>query len=177
VDDPVRVTATTTDGARVWIGRTTPSDARAVVGGAAHTSITGTRVRSWSLDRSRSGTGTPGGDLGGADVWRQTVTGTGRATVEVDQGDAPEALVVAADGGRGTVTSVTVTIARGTWFAQALLTTLVGLILAAVGLVGLVGSLRRRAGAGSTPADAARSDSTTAEAAASDSPTPTPPRR
>ena len=141
VDDPVGVTATTKAGGQVWIGRTSPSDAKAVVGGAAHTSITGSRVSSWSLAGATTGTGAPSGDLAGADVWRQTVTGTGRAHVEVDQGDAPEALVVTAPAG-GTVTSVTVTISRGTWFAQSLLTALVGLILAAVGAVGLVGTRR-----------------------------------
>ncbi|MDR6862132.1 hypothetical protein [Phycicoccus sp. 3266] len=151
VDDPVDVTATTKDGGQVWIGRTSPSDAKAVVGGSAHTSITGSRVSTWKLAGTTSGTGAPAADLAGADVWRQTVTGKGRAHVEVDQGDAPEALVVAAPG--GTVTSVTLTISRGTWFAQSLLTALVGLILAAVGAVGLVGTWRRSSGGPAEGAD------------------------
>lgn len=162
VDDPVDVTATTSGGAPVWIGRTTPSDARAVVGEGRHTTITGAVVRTWSLERSTSGTGAPAGDLARADVWRQTVTGTGRAHVEVDQGDAPEALVVTSPG--GTVTSVTVTISRGTWFAQALLVALVGLILAAVGVAGLIGT-RRRPGPGESgfPTDAETVPTTEAE--------------
>ena len=152
VDDPVDVTATTKDGGRVWIGRSSPSDAKAVVGGSAHTSITGSRVSTWKLAGTTSGTGAPAADLAGADVWRQTVTGKGRAHVEVDQGDAPEALVVTAPAG-GTVTSVTLTISRGTWFAQSLLTALVGLILAAVGAVGLVGTWRRSSGGPAEGAD------------------------
>ncbi|GAB3434908.1 hypothetical protein GCM10027517_03500 [Phycicoccus ginsengisoli] len=153
VDDPVDVTATTKDGGQVWIGRTTPSDARAVIGGARHTTITGATVRTWSLDRTTTGSGAPAGDLAGADVWRQVVTGTGSAHVQVDQGDAPEALVVTSPAG-GTITSVTVTVSRGTWFAQSLLVTLVGLILAAVGVAGLLGSRRRdhAAPAADTPA-------------------------
>jgi hypothetical protein len=144
VDDPVDVTATTKDGGQVWIGRTSPSDAKAVVGGAEHTSITSSRVGSWSLVGARSGSGAPAADLAAADVWRQTVAGKGHAHVEVDQGDAPEALVVTTPG--GTITSVTLTISRGTWFAQSLLTALVGLILAAVGAVGLVGTWRSASG-------------------------------
>lgn len=157
VDDPVDVTATTTGGGRVWIGRTTPSDARAVVGGARHTSITGAAVRTWSLDRSTTGSGDPAGDLAGADVWRQVVTGAGRAHVEVDQGDAPEALVVTSPG--GTISTVTLTISRGTWFAQSLLVALVGLLLTAVGVVGLVAT-RRRADEPTTTAHTDIPDST-----------------
>lgn len=158
VDDPVDVTATTKAGGQVWIGRTSPSDAKAAVGGAQHASITASRVRSWSLVGATSGSGAPAAELAAADVWRQTVTGKGRAHVEVDQGDAPEALVVTAPG--GTVTSVTMTISRGTWFAQSLLTALVGLILAAVGVVGLVGTWRRSSGGPAEGAD--RTDGTPA---------------
>ncbi|MFC8502742.1 hypothetical protein ACFUC1_10290 [Pedococcus sp. NPDC057267] len=152
VDDPVEVTATTKGGAQVWIGRTSPSDARAVIGGAQHTTITGSRLGTWTLVGATAGSGSPSADLATADVWRQTVTGKGRAHVEVDQGDAPEALVVTAPAG-GTVTSVTLTISRGTWFAQSLLTTLVGLILAAVGAVGLLGTWRRSPNAPAQVAD------------------------
>ena len=159
VDDPVDVTATTKDGGQVWIGRTSPSDAKAVVGSAEHTSITGSRVSTWSLAKTTSGSGAPAADLAGADVWRQTVSGKGHAHVEVDQGDAPEALVVTAPGS-GTVTSVTLTISRGTWFAQSLLTALVGLILAAVGAVGLIGTWRRSSGGPAEGAD--RTDGTPA---------------
>ena len=141
VDDPVTVTATTRGGGEVWIGRTTPSDAKAVVGGAAHTAVTGADVRSWTLDQSRQGTGTPKRELAGADVWRQAATGKGVATLEVDQGDAPEALVVTTRGG-GDVTSVTMTIERRAWLFQSLLVALVGLLLAVGAGVALTASLR-----------------------------------
>ena len=137
VDRPTTVTAVTRSGAPVFIGRSTPSDATAVVGGADVTSVTGARVRSWSLDQSRSGAG-PAPALAGADIWHGTVTGKGSAHVQVRPQDAPEAVVVAtADGQAAELASVTVTIERRTWFFQALLVSLVGLLATAAGAAGL----------------------------------------
>lgn len=163
VDDPLTVTATVAKGGAVWIGRTTPSDAAAVVGGARHTEVTGVRVRDWSLEQTQHGTGAPVGGLADADVWRQTVTGTGSATVEVDQGDAPESLVVTVPDGGGTVQAVSLTVERRTWLFQSLLAALVGLLAAVGGGAGLVASWRR----GSARADAQQpTDQTSTEVTA-----------
>ncbi len=127
------VTAVGRGGSEVWIGRATPSDVDAVVGTADHTSVTGTRVRSWSLVQSRSGAGRAPA-LDRADVWRQTSTGRGTVRLSVAQADAPESLVIARpDGSAADLVSVTVTIERRTWFFQALLVSLVGLLATAAG--------------------------------------------
>jgi hypothetical protein len=137
VERPTTVTAVTRGGTPVFIGRTSPSDATAVVGGADVTSVTGARVRSWSLVQSRSGAG-PTPALAGADVWRSSSTGKGSARIQVRQQDAPEAVVIAApDGQAADLVSVTVTIERRTWFFQALLVSLVGLLATAAGAAGL----------------------------------------
>jgi len=158
VDDPVTVTARSQEGAEIWIGRATPSDARAVVGATAHTAVTGADVRSWTLDQTRRGSGTPKGELAAADVWRQASTGRGSATLEVDQGDAPETLVVTTRG-EGDLTSVTLTIERRTWLFQSLLVALVGLLAAVGAGVALAASFRRDGG-GDGP-DQARDGSAT----------------
>lgn len=150
VDRPTTVTVTTRDGSPVFLGRTTPSDAEALVGGAATTRVTGAHVRSWSLVQSQSGAGTAPA-LAGADVWRQSVEGKGRARIQVSQHDAPEAVVVAtADGTPADLTSLSVTVERKTWFFQALLVTLVGLLATAVGAATLW-QQRRRTAATTTP--------------------------
>ena len=98
VDSPATVSVTTRDAGPVFVGRATPSDAAAVIGGAARTTVTGAHVRSWSLVQSDSGAG-DSPPLAGADVWRQTVQGNGSAQLQVNQENAPEAVVVAtADG-------------------------------------------------------------------------------
>jgi hypothetical protein len=137
VDRPTTVTATT----------------RGVLGGADVTSVTAARVGSWSLAHSRSGAGVAPA-LAGADVWRSTVTGTGRARLQVRQADAPESVVVAtADGRAADLASVTVTVERRTWFFQALLVALVGLLATAAGAAGLWQQRRHaRAGRGDVTA-------------------------
>ena len=150
VERPTSVTATTRDGSPVFLGRATPSDAEAVVGGAATTTVTGAHVRTWSLVQSQSGAGAAPA-LAEADVWRESVEGKGRARLQVSQQDAPEAVVVAtADGKPADITAVTVTIERRTWFFQALLVTLVGLLATAAGAAGLW--QLRHSGAGAPPA-------------------------
>jgi hypothetical protein len=134
VDAPATVTAVAAPGTTIWMGRTTPADAEAIVGGADRTAVTGARIRDWSLVTSRAGAGNAP-DLAAADVWRQTATGQGKVHLGVDQKRAPEAIVIAApDGSPVDLTSLTVTVQRHTWFFQALLVTLVGLIAAATGL-------------------------------------------
>lgn len=137
IERPTTVTAVTRDKSPVFLARTTPSDARAVVGGADTTTVTGARVRSWSLVRAQSGAG-PAPALASADVWRETVQGQGRGQLTVSQENAPEAVVIAtADGTPADIAELSVTIERRTWFFQALLVTLVGLLAAAAGATGL----------------------------------------
>ena len=130
VDRPATVTAVAAPGTTIWMGRTTPTDAQAIVGGADRTSVTGAHVRDWSLVQSRAGAGTAPA-LAAADIWRQTATGEGRVRMSVDQTGAPESIVIAAPDGKPVdLTSLTVTVERRTWFFQALLVTLVGLLAA-----------------------------------------------
>ncbi|WP_270886617.1 hypothetical protein [Pedococcus sp. 5OH_020] len=128
VDRPVRVSAVAREGG-VWMGRAAPSDVRAIVGNAARTTMTTARVGDWSLRQSRAGAG-PAGSPDNADVWRQTSAGSRRVSLLLRQADAPEAVLIAAPaGGAPDLRSVTVTIERRTWAFQALLVTLVGLIV------------------------------------------------
>jgi hypothetical protein len=137
IDRPVTITAVAAPGTSIWMGRTSPSDARAIVGGADHTTVEGAHVRDWSLVQSRSGTGSAP-RLGTADIWRQTATGAGRVRLNVDQAGAPESVVIAAPDGKPVdLTSLTVTVTRPTWFFQALLAALVGLLAVAGGATGL----------------------------------------
>jgi hypothetical protein len=147
VDRPVTVTARTTGGSQVWLGRASASDAAAVVGGAQATTVSGVRVGAWSLETDLAGSGSAPG-LAASDVWRQTAAGAGTVRLRVEQAQAPEALVVATpDGSPADLESLTVTIQSRTWFFQALLLGLVGLLAAAAGVAGLW-HWRRRPGAG-----------------------------
>jgi hypothetical protein len=144
VDRPVSITAVAAPGTQIWMGRATPTDAQAIVGGADRTTVTGAHLRDWSLVQSRSGAGTAPA-LGSADIWRQTVSGKGRVRMSLDQSGAPETVVIAAPDGKPVdLTSLTVTVERRTWFFQALLTTLVGLLATLAGAAGLWQDVRRR---------------------------------
>lgn len=137
VDRPVSITAVAAPGTKIWMGRSAPSDARAIVGGADRTSVTGARLRTWSLAQSRSGAGAAP-PLAGADIWRQSTSGDGRVRLKLDQAGAPESVVIAApDGQPVDLTSLTVTVERPTWFFQALLVMLVGLLATVAGGAGL----------------------------------------
>lgn len=145
VDRPVSITAVAAPGTTIWIGRAAPTDAQAIVGGADRTSVTGARVRDWTLLQSRAGAG-PAPDLAAADIWRQTATGNGRVRLHLDQTGAPESVVIAApDGTPVDLTSLRVTVERRTWFFQALLVTLVGLLATVAGAAGLWHNRPRRA--------------------------------
>ena len=123
-------------GARLWVGRATPSDASTLVGGAARTTVTGFAVREWSLRSQAKGAG-PTPTLAGSDIWRQQASGADRVTMTVQQPDAPEAVVIGSADGRTGLESVTVTVAKRTWFFQSLMAALVGLIALAAGGFGL----------------------------------------
>lgn len=137
VNQPTYVTATAGKDTKLWIGVAGPSDVRAIVGAGERTEVTGAQVRSWSLDTVHEGAG-PAPALPAADIWHLSRSGTGSVQVEVDQADAPESVVIAsADGSPVELDDVTVTVQRQTWFFQALLTALVGLLAAVAGAVGL----------------------------------------
>jgi hypothetical protein len=137
VNRPVTVTATARNGGRVFLGVASPSDARAIVGGADRTMVTSAQVEDWSLVSTRAGAGVAPA-LAGADIWRKVREGSGTVRLTLDQQNAPETLVIATPDGRAAdLSAVTVMIARRTWLFQALLTTLVGLLAAAAGAAGL----------------------------------------
>ena len=144
IDRPVTVKAVVADAGPVFIGVAGPADAKAFVGGADRTTVTGAHVRDWTLETSRSGAG-PAPELAGADIWRQVRDGRGTVRVTLDQDRAPESVVIAtADGQAADLTSLTVTIERRTWFFQALLAALVGLLATVAGAAGLWHDVRHR---------------------------------
>lgn len=154
VERPTTVTVVTRGDSPVFVARATPSDVTAVVGGADTTTVTGAKVRSWSLVSSRDGAGAAPA-LAGADVWRESLRGEGRVRLAVSQGDAPEAVVIATgDGLPADIAELSVTIERRTWFFQALLVTLVGLLATAAGAAGLWQQRRRQVHASTTTDDA-----------------------
>ncbi|WP_143598311.1 hypothetical protein [Phycicoccus duodecadis] len=134
VDADVTVSATAAGSGRVRMARANPSDATAVIGGAQHVEVTGVDVRDWTLRSVSRGTGEARG-LGTADLWRQQVDGPGRVSLTVRQAQAPESLVVAAEGGRLSTLTLTVTDKR--WFVEAVVAALVGLFLLVAGVVAL----------------------------------------
>jgi hypothetical protein len=144
VDRPVSITAVAAPGTTIWMGLTTPTDAQAIIGGADRTSVTGAHLREWSLVQSRAGAGTAP-ELASADIWRHTASGEGRVRLNLDQSGAPESVVIAGPDGKPVdLTSLKVTVERRTWFFQALLVTLVGLLATVAGVAGLWQSLRRK---------------------------------
>ena len=154
VDRPVSITAVAAPGTKIWMGLTTPTDAQAIIGGADRTSVTGAHLREWSLVQSRAGAGTAP-ELATADIWRHTASGDGRVRLNLDQSGAPESLVIAAPDGKPVdLTTLKVTVERRTWFFQALLVTLVGLLATVAGAAGLWQSLRRRTTRPDDPTDA-----------------------
>ncbi|MFW5468883.1 hypothetical protein ACOCJ4_02430 [Knoellia sp. CPCC 206435] len=131
VDGPVTVTATPRAGGTVWLAATTPSDAAAVLGSTAHTSVTGVDTRPWELLTRTRGTGaTPA--LSGTDVWRNTETGPGAVSMTIEQANAPEAVLAQAT--KGELQSVELTWERKSWFVQSVIAALVGLFLLLSGL-------------------------------------------
>lgn len=155
VDGPVTVTAKTKDGGDVWIGRAAPSDARSLVGKAAATSVTGVSVGSWQLETASRGTGNAPA-LAGTDLWRQQVAGKGSARLAVSQDNAPETVVVATPSGKpADLSELTLTWQRQAWSAEAVTALVLGLLLAAGGVAGLV---RLRHGHGSLGKDTRQGD-------------------
>ncbi|MGG5258374.1 hypothetical protein [Phycicoccus avicenniae] len=132
VDADVVVTARPSTGGSVWMALANPSDARDVLGDAQRVEVTGVSVRDWALTTSSRGSG-PAPTLGTADLWRLQDDAEGPVTLTVEQADAPETLVIAADD--GSVASVTLRVVDKTWFVESVVAALVGLFLLAAGAV------------------------------------------
>jgi hypothetical protein len=132
LDADVRITATAQGGGKVWLGATTPSDAKAVLGDSARFEASGAQLSGRVLTLRSTGAGaTPA--IGQADIWRDTAEGTGSASMTVDQTLAPDAVVVTAE--QGKVATVSIAVQRKAWFAQSLIVTLIGLALVAAALL------------------------------------------
>lgn len=131
VDGPVTVTATPRSGGTVWLAATSPSDAEAVLGSTAHTTVTGVDTRPWELLTETGGTGEAPA-LSGTDVWRNTETGTGAVSMTIEQADAPEAVIAQAT--EGQIQTIELTWERKSWFVQSVIVALVGLFLLLSGL-------------------------------------------
>ncbi len=132
VDADVVVTATPASGGSIWMALANPSDARAVLGTAKRVEVTGVSVRDWALETTSRGTGAAP-TLGTADLWRQQDDAEGPVTLTVEQADAPETLVVAADG--ADISSLTLRVVDKTWFVESVVAALVGLFLLVAGVV------------------------------------------
>jgi len=143
VDADVVVTATPTEGGSVFMALANPSDATAVVGGSQHVTVTGVSVRDWALLSRTTGTGTAP-DLGAADLWRQQDDAKGPVTLTVQQSEAPETLVVKAEGGQ--LSSLTMEVTDKSWFVEAVVGALIGLFLLVVGVVLLTARRARHHG-------------------------------
>ena len=140
VDGDVTVTATPRSGGTVWLAAAAPSDAKAVLGTTAHTTVTGVSTRPWQLRTESTGTGAAPA-LAGTDVWRNTETGNGAVTMTIEQENAPETVIAQAT--KGQIERVDVTWERKSWFVQSVIAALVGLFLLLSGL-SLLWSTRRR---------------------------------
>jgi hypothetical protein len=137
VDGAVTVTAVAAHGGPIFVGVASPGDAAAIVGEADRTSVTGVRVRDWSLVTTHTGSGTIP-NLSTADLWHRVGTGTGTVALALDPADTPVAVVVATkDGGPADLTSLTVRIQHATWTVQSIVVAVVGLLLLLAGVFGL----------------------------------------
>ena len=134
VDVPVRITATRLDGGAVRLVAGPSSDARAVLGTAAASTVSRVHYPAGTLELRASGAGLLP-DIGEADVWRLSAKGTGSAQLVVDQGSGPEtAVVTSGDASPLTNATMTLTWANGSWLAEALATAVTGMVIAALGL-------------------------------------------
>ena len=127
VDSPVTIDVST-EGTQVWLGRAVPSDVTDAVGAGQHYEVTEMAFPSRELRT------TIRGDVTMADpvplhVWRDTVTGTTAATMVLEQADAPESVLVNADG----PVRVSLTVANNRWFLEALILVVAGLAIAGFG--------------------------------------------
>ena len=127
---PVRITATRSDGGAVRLLAAASTDARAVLGKSALSTVSGVHFPAGRLDLRASGAGRLSA-VATSDVWRLSATGTGSAELVVDQGRGPEAAVVTS-GDATALKDVTMTLtwADRTWFFEALAAAVIGAIIA-----------------------------------------------
>jgi len=134
---PVRVKATRSDGGALWMAAASSADARAVLGRHAVSTVSGVHYPAGTLDLRASGSGALP-DISKADVWRISAEGSGSAEMVVAQGRAPETAVVTS-GGATALTNVTMTLtwAKRSWFFEALVAVVIGVIIAAFAFIDL----------------------------------------
>jgi len=140
VDGPVVVTAVPARGGTAWLAASAPSDAQAVVAKAARTTVTGVDTSPWELRTRTEGSGEAPA-LSSAEVWRGTETGTGSVSMTIEQANAPETVIAQAT--QGGLERIELTWERTSWFVQAVITAVVGLLLLLGGLA-LLWSTRPR---------------------------------
>jgi len=139
VDSPVRVTATRGDGGSVRLTAAPSSDARAILGGSAVSTVGSLQYPLGTMKLRASGSAALP-DISTADVWRLVAKGKGSAELVVDQagspgsnsGSGPEtAVVTSGDSTPLTDVTVTLTWADRAWFFEALILAIVGAVMAA----------------------------------------------
>lgn len=131
VDVPVRITATRSDGGAVLLAAAPSADAATILGTSAVSTVSAVQFPAGGLDLHASGAGALP-DIQTADIWRLASKGVGSAELVVDQGRAPETVVVTS--GDSTAlkdVTVTVTWADHAWFFEALAMATIGAVLAA----------------------------------------------
>jgi hypothetical protein len=130
VDVPVHVTATRGDGGAVILVVGASADARGVLTTSAVSTVSAVHYPAGGLDLKSSGAG-PLTNISRADVWRLAARGAGSAALVVDQGRAPETLVVASGDSRALKdVTLTLTWADHAWFFEALAMATLGAVLA-----------------------------------------------
>lgn len=136
VDGDVRVTAYGKGSEPVTLAVAAPSDVRALLGKSATGTVTGVEVVGWKLRMSEQpGAAAPA--VATADLWRDSASATGSASVTIRQSDAPESVVVSSPAG---LDRVELTWTDSTWFVTAVITALVGLALLLGGILLLLRS-------------------------------------
>lgn len=140
LDQPLTITVRAAAGDSVWTGVGAPSDVEAAIGTTPATRLTQVAVRHWTIVSRSAGTGQPA-TVKDAEIWRTTSTTPGQVSITVDQRTAPETIVVA--GESSALRSVTVTWQHRTWFFQALVVALFGLLLASASTGALFASLKK----------------------------------
>ena len=98
--------------------------------------MTGVSLGDWALRTSTAGQGTAPA-LGQADVWRQAVAGKGKATLTVDQQDAPETVVIGTASGKPADLTSSRSPGRAGMGVRGPVLVLLGVVLAGAGAAGL----------------------------------------
>lgn len=148
---PVTITASAADGGPVLIARGREQDVTAWVGDAPHTVLTGLRTpTALRAERAQDATATALPDPAGSDLWVQTESGPGTATMTWDDPQGRWLLLFAADGTRPAPERVTFTWpqeVRTPWATPLMVTGATLLVLAAAGTTAILVHRRRRLGA------------------------------